>query len=187
MSITYRLEAILSRGKFAFDLSTSKQFRVVRTTSVGSEVFRAMTVEDSWPNKVRYRIEISSRTVIFGGSIPLVVVLSPLLKSLKLGTITAKLVEICEIRARCSSDPTHRTSKDVAKWRIEENRVEHKHDTFDDTEHTTWIAIEWLRLPTTFSQYTRDLTHGGIKIRHRIDVSVTLINPDGHVSAVSEI
>jgi hypothetical protein len=51
-------------------------------------------VENLWPNKVEYSISIPNKAVVFGSSIPINIVLLPLLKGLTVGKVTCSLKEL---------------------------------------------------------------------------------------------
>lgn len=188
-SITYRIKATVGRGKLAYDLHAYKHLRVIRTLEPGAlEFLHAMSVENIWPNKVEYSIVIPQKAVVFGGSISMEMRFTPLLKGLELGEITAKMVEIRECMIQNATNQPlreHRTDRDVATWRFEVSREEHWQDIIEDTGQEGWTLTKQLNLPKKLRQCIQDLNHHGIKVRHKIKLTVALINPDGHISEVS--
>lgn len=186
-SITYRLKATVGRGKFAYDLHAHKHIRVIRTLEPGAlEILHAMSVENIWPNKVEYSIVIPQKAVVFGGLVTLDMRFTPLLKGLELGDITAKMIEIREVMFRpqqgTSTMREHRTERDVATWKFDVDRTEHWQDVIEETGQEGWILSKQLNLPKKLRQCIQDLNHNGIKVRHKIKLTVALKNPDGHVS-----
>jgi hypothetical protein len=187
-SITYRLKATVGRGKLAYDLHAYKHLRIIRTLEPGAlEFLHAMSVENIWPNKVDYSIVIPQKAVVFGGTINMEMRFTPLLKGLELGDITVKMIEIrdCWIQGATGlSVREHRTEREVATWRFEVNREQHWHDMIEDTGQEGWALIKPLPLPKRLRQCIQDLNHHGIKVRHKIKLTVALKNPDGHISEV---
>jgi hypothetical protein len=187
-SITYRLKATVGRGKLAYDLHAYKHLRVVRTLEPGAlEFLHAMSVENVWPNKVEYSIVIPQKAVVFGGTVEMEMRFCPLLKGLELGEITAKMVESRECMIQGSTGLNireHRTEREVATWKFEVNTDEHWHDVIEGTGQEGWALTKQLSLPKKLRQCIQDINHHGIKVRHKIKLTVSLKNPDGHVSEV---
>ncbi|KAL7787476.1 hypothetical protein V8C37DRAFT_390456 [Trichoderma ceciliae] len=185
-SITYRLKATVSRGKFAYDLHAYKHLRIIRTLEPGAlEFLHAMSVENIWPNKIEYSIVIPQKAVVFGGTINMEMRFTPLLKGLELGDITAKMVEIrdCFVQGATGLNMReHRVERDVATWKFAVDRGEHWHDMIEDSGQEGWLLNKPLALPQKLRQCIQDLNHHGIRVRHKIKLTVALRNPDGHVS-----
>ncbi|KAH7175794.1 hypothetical protein EDB81DRAFT_751251 [Dactylonectria macrodidyma] len=185
-SITYRIKATVGRGKLAYDLHAYKHLRIIRTLEPGAlEFLHAMSVENIWPNKVDYSIVIPQKAVVFGGSVAMEMRFTPLLKALELGDITARLMEVREC---CVQGPSglnireHRTEREVAMWKFEVTREEHWQDMIEDTGQEGWALTKRLDLPKKLRLCIQDLNHHGIKVRHKIKLTVALCNPDGHIS-----
>lgn len=188
-SITYRLKATVGRGKLAYDLHSYKHLRIIRTLEPGAlEFLHAMSVENIWPNKVDYSIIIPQKAVVFGGLIEMDMRFTPLLKGLELGLITAKMIEVretCLTGATGLSMREHRVEREVTQWQFSVSREEHWQDMIEDTGQEGWCLTKKLNLPKKLRQCIQDLNHHGIKVRHKIKLTVALKNPDGHVSEVS--
>jgi hypothetical protein len=187
-SITYRLKATVGRGKLAYDLHAYKHLRVIRTLEPGAlEFHHAMSVENTWPNKVDYSIIIPQKAVVFGGQINLSMRLTPLLKGLEMGKINVKLVEL---RETCVTGPTgmsireHKLERDVQKWEVEVQHEHHWHDMIEDTGQEGWMIGKSLDLPKRLRQCVQDVNLHGIKVRHKLKLTIALKNPDGHISEV---
>ena len=187
-SITYRLKATISRGKLAHDLHAYKHLRIIRTLEPGAlEFLHAMSVENIWPNKLDYSIIMPQKAVVFGGTIHMRMRFTPLLKGLELGDITAKMVEVRECWIQGATGPSlreHKTERGVATWRFGVSREQDWHDMIEDTGQEGWALVKPLPLPKRLRQCIQDLNHHGIKVRHKIRLTVALKNPDGHVSEV---
>lgn len=185
-SITYRLKATVGRGKLAYDLHAYKHLRIIRTLESGAlEFLHAMSVENIWPNKLEYSIIIPQKAVVFGGVVDMEMRFTPLLKGLELGEVTAKMMETRECVIQGSTGINireHRTERDVATWKFAVTREEHWHDMIEETGQEGWALTKQLSLPKKLRQCIQDLNHHGIKVRHKIKLTVALKNPDGHIS-----
>ncbi|PHH82256.1 hypothetical protein CDD82_6575 [Ophiocordyceps australis] len=185
-SITYRLKATVGRSKLAYDLHAYKHLRIIRTLEPGAlEFLHAMSVENIWPNKVDYSIIVPQKAVVFGGTMKLEMRFTPLLKGLELGEISVKLLELrdCWIQGSTGLNiREHHAERDVATWRFEVNRQDHWQDMIEDTGQEGWALTKPLALPKRLRQCIQDLNHHGIKVRHKIKLTVALKNPDGHIS-----
>lgn len=188
-SITYKLKSTIGRGKLAYDLHSYKHLRIIRTLEPGAlEFLHAMSVENIWPNKVDYSIVIPQKAVVFGGFVTMEMRFTPLLKGLELGEVTAKLIEVRDCMVQGPAGITmreHRTEREVSVWRFDVTRDEHWSDMIEDTGQDGWALSKQLDLPRKLRQCIQDLNHHGIKVRHKIKLTVALKNPDGHISEVS--
>lgn len=187
-SITYKLKSTIGRGKLAYDLHSYKHLRIIRTLEPGAlEFLHAMSVENIWPNKVDYSIVIPQKAVVFGGFITMEMRFTPLLKGLELGEVTAKLIEVRDCMVQGPAGITmreHRTEREVSVWRFDVTREDHWSDMIEDTGQDGWALTKQLNLPRKLRQCVQDLNHHGIKVRHKIKLTVALKNPDGHISEV---
>ncbi|KAK3941666.1 hypothetical protein QBC46DRAFT_98809 [Diplogelasinospora grovesii] len=185
-NITYKLKATLARGKFAKDIPAYKRLRIIRTLeSSALEFLHAMSVENIWPNKVEYSIVIPQKAIVFGSAIPVETRFTPLLKGLELGDITVKLFEVHDIILQSYSGHTlreHKKEREVVTWTIPMNREEHWQDMIEDTGQEGWVMSTSLDLPKKLGRCLQDANAQGIKIRHKLKMTVALKNPDGHVS-----
>lgn len=186
-SITYRLKATVGRGKLAYDLHTYKHLRIIRTVAPAAlELLHAMSVENTWLNKVDYSIVIPQKAVIFGSCIIIKMRFSPLRKGLELGEITVRLIEHREISvALPHTGRAHKKDRVVSTWRFNVSNDEHWHDLIEGTGQEGWTFTKRLDLPKRLRQCVQDVNHHGIKVKHWILLTVVLKNPGGHNSEVS--
>lgn len=188
-AITYRLKATVGRGKLAYDLHAYKHLRLIRTLEPGAlEYVHAMSVENIWPNKIEYSIVIPRKAVVFGGHVDVEMRFTPLLKGLELGDITIQMDESRETRLRSQTGHVlreHKINREVSTWKFEVTREECWRDTIEDTGQEGWVMTKKLNLPKKLVQCTQDVHMHGIKIRHKMKLTVALRNPDGHISEAS--
>ncbi|KAI0378969.1 hypothetical protein F5Y04DRAFT_272257 [Hypomontagnella monticulosa] len=183
--ITYMLKATISRGKLAKNVHAFKRLRIIRTLEPAALEFNhAMSVENIWPNKIEYSVVVPQKAVVFGSNIPLEMRFTPLLKGLEMGNITVKLIEIQEFSLQSYPVPTksYKHDRDVISWNFEVPRDQHWQDNIEETGQEGWVINKELPLPKRLSRCIQDCSVHGIKIRHKLKLTVALKNPDGHIS-----
>ena len=187
--IVYKLKASVARGKLAHDLHAYKPVRIVRTLDPAAlELAHAMTVENVWPNKIEYQLEIPQKAIIFGTSIDVSMRFTSLLKGLEIGPVKCILIETQEFTLAGATVNTERYwkySRDIDTWTFKINNEEHYHDMLGETGQDGWAIKEKMPLPKKLSKCMQDVDIMGIKIRHKVKFNIALHNPDGHVSEVS--
>ncbi|KAI1872376.1 hypothetical protein JX265_001367 [Neoarthrinium moseri] len=184
-SISYHLKATVSRGKLAKNPHAYKRLRIIRTLDpTALEFNHAMSVENIWPNKIEYSVVIPQKAIVFGSAVPLDMRFTPLLKGLDMGDITVKLLEIQEfsVAGQNSTSRTHKTEREVCSWTFGVNREQNWQDNIEETGQDGWTVTKELPLPKKLAKCLQDCSLHGIKIRHKVKLTVALKNPDGHVS-----
>uniref|UniRef100_A0A093VT96 Carbon catabolite repressor D n=1 Tax=Talaromyces marneffei PM1 TaxID=1077442 RepID=A0A093VT96_TALMA len=182
--VTYRFKAEIGR-KYARDIVIRKPVRIVRTLDPSAlELAHAMSVENIWPNKIEYSISTPTKAVIFGTSVRIDFRLIPLLKGLKIGTITSQLIETHELTMN-PDDPTtvqntYKSTRTIKTDDYELNEDEQLQILDETAEGFQFHRT--LELPHSLSRCLQDTDVKGIKIRHKLKFRVQLHNPDGHVS-----
>ena len=184
--ITYKLEATVMRGKLGHNMHVSKPVRIVRTPDPTLlELGHPVTVEDVWSNKIDYQFRIPQRAFAFGTAIPIEMRFTPLLKGLRMGTISCVLYESQEFTPPEATANTERSStrqRDVDSWEFELNNDEHH--ILDENGQDCYALGKMLPLPKLFRRCVQDADVCGIKIRHSVKCRLALHNPDGHISEV---
>lgn len=205
-SLFYKLEATIDRGKFAKRKVCSKHLRVVRTLSAdATELQESMAIDNSWPKKIDYTISIPSRAIAVGSAIPVNFFMVPLLKGLKLGKITIKLLEYYAFAGTnaTGSNHTHQNDRTIHELVVDPppDRI---YDTMENYSLLTdspsdnclnpvnnymkllydqWDVEKSFQVPPSLSQCTQDVTlETYLKVRHKLSITVALKNPNGHTS-----
>lgn len=173
-SLVYKLQANIERSRFSNDLIAKRHIRIVRTlTPDTQELSETMAVDNTWPKKVEYTISTPSKAVAIGSLVPTHMLLVPLAKGLKLGTVKVSLVEYFSCSG--SYGPPHIGERVISKITVPSTCCEISEDKWEVTAH--------LPIPPSLSKCTQDvdiLTN--IKVRHKLKYVIGLVNPDGHVS-----
>ncbi|KAI0425909.1 arrestin [Xylaria sp. FL1042] len=183
--ITYLFKATVSRGKLAKNLHAFKRLRIIRTLEPAAlELNHAMSVENVWPNKIEYSVAIPQKAVVFGSNVPLEMRFTPLLKGLEMGNVTIKMFETQEFTVSGPGYPMrmHKHDREVATWNLEVTREKHWQDVIEGSGQEGWVVNQDLPLPKRLNRCIQDCHVQGIKIRHKLKLTVALNNPDGHVS-----
>lgn len=189
-NISYLLKATISRGKLAKNHHAFKSFRIIRTLDpTALEFNHAMSVENIWPNKIEYSVVIPQKALVFGSNLPLEMRFTPLLKGLDMGDITAKLLETQEftVSGNGAASRTHKSERDVCSWTFGINKEDNWNDNIEETGQDGWTVSKELPLPKKLTKCLQDCTVHGIKIRHKVKLTVALKNPDGHISEVRPV
>ena len=145
---------------------------------------RLQSVENIWPNKIEYSISTPSKAVVFGTSIRVDFRLVPLLKGLRIGTITTQVLEshdfILDPDVLNSYANSYKNQKIIA---TDEHTLDENEDPeILDEEAEGFQFHRILELPKTLKRCLQDTDTRGIKIRHKLKFNVQLHNPDGHTS-----
>lgn len=196
-SIFYKIEATLDRGKFSKKKFVNKHLRVVRSLTPDSpELTETMSIDNNWPKKVEYTISIPSRAVPIGSSTPINFLMAPLLKGLRLGKVTVKLVEYFSFNGLGTLTRGHTNERVVSEMVLSpppESAYESDEIISLDEENTAcnfmkvsygrWEIEKQLAIPPSLSKCTQDMTFlKNLKVRHKLLVVVSLKNPNGHTS-----
>ncbi|KAM5466670.1 hypothetical protein MauCBS54593_005927 [Microsporum audouinii] len=182
--IVYRFKAEIGR-KYTKDIQIRKPLRIIRTLGPSAlELSHVMSVENIWPNKLEYSISTPSKAVVFGTSARVNFRLVPLLKGLKIGTITTQFIESYDVMS-CRDDsqlqPTsHKSIRVVVADHFRLGPEEERQ--FLEEEGEGYVFSRVLELPKKLCKCIQDTDTKGIKIRHKLKFKIQLHNPDGHTS-----
>lgn len=176
-SVVYKLEATIDRGKFHNTMIAKKHLRVVRTlTTDAVELSETVAVDNTWPKKVEYSINVPSRAIAVGSGTPISLMLVPLLKGLSLGETKITLVEYYSYMGYVP--PVHNGERVIVQKTIPKPS-----DDDPNFEMDKWEVDTFLKIPPSLSKCTQDCDIlSNIKVRHKIKFAIGLVNPDGHVS-----
>lgn len=176
-SLIYKLESTIDRGKFHLPMVTKKHVRVVRTMTTDSvELSETVAVDNTWPKKVEYSLNVPSKAIAVGSGTPISLMLVPLLKGLHLGEIRVSLVELYSYVGYLP--PAHTDERVVC-----EKIIPTPSPDDPDYQMDKWEIDTFLRIPPSLSTCTQDCdiqTH--VKVRHKLKFNIGLCNPDGHTS-----
>lgn len=176
-SLTYKLEALIDRGKFHNNMIAKKSLRVIRTlTTDAVELSETVAVDNTWPNKVEYSLNVPCKAIAIGAGTPISFMMVPLLKGLRLGDIKIQLVEYWSYAGYLGIP--------YSDERIVSDKFIPAPDDNDPRfQMDKWEIDTFLKVPVSLSKCTQDcdiLNH--LKVRHKLKFVIGLRNPDNHVS-----
>lgn len=175
--VIYMLEASIDRGKFHNSLLAKRHVRVIRTlTTDAVELSETVAVDNTWPKKVEYSLNVPSKAIAIGSGTPISFMLVPLLKGLRLGDIKITLVEHYSYVGFL---PPPFSGERV----ITEKTIKRPAEDDPNFQMDKWEVDTFIKVPPSLSKCTQDCdisTH--LKVRHKIKFVIGLVNPDGHVS-----
>lgn len=173
--LVYKLVATIERGRFANNIVTKKHFRVVRTLSPDAlELSQTMSMENIWPDKIEYSISVPAKAIAIGSFTPINMHMTPLLKGLQLGPTKVFLYEYKTLTT--SLGFKNETERIAAEFTIPAPE-----DGFEGRDE--WIINKDFMMPTSLSKCTQDVQISTfISVTHKLKFTVSLINPDGHLS-----
>lgn len=141
----------------------------------------AQSIDNIWVDKIEYTISVPSKAAIFGTSITADFKFIPLLKGLRIGRIRLELMEVQDFKVP-EVWSTRRESRQIVAANFELDE-----DTESNNDEAGQECFEFsrsMRLPTSLRECMQDVDFQGLKIRHHLKFSVSLLNPDGHKSEV---
>jgi Arrestin (or S-antigen), C-terminal domain len=144
--------------------------------------------EDTWTDKVKYKIYIPSRYYVFGTSIPVEFTLLPLRKGVKIGKIKMEVLERVGLETSPQqNDETYSTTlpdkvvASVDQKRLPDNMttlIEPSTGMQDDSYNFKVV----LPLKKSLNSCRQSANSKHIKVHHNLKIYVNIHNPDGHVS-----
>ncbi|KAI9826544.1 MAG: hypothetical protein M1832_006140 [Thelocarpon impressellum] len=177
--VIWRMKASIERGLLAQNVHARKHVRLVRTLEpTALEPFQSPYVENDWPEKVSYSVSTASKAVVFGSPIDFKMCMVPLAKGVRIGRIEARLVERLQFSLTAK---THQLSRDVAQMAFDCD-VELTSTAPDGLD--AWLLSKSLAMPNSLLACMQDVDVLGIRIEHRLKITVDVLNPDGHTSVV---
>lgn len=119
-------------------------------------------VENIWPDKVEYSINIPMKAVVFGTAIPIDIILVPLLKGLTIGKVICSLKELHYFTLQERN--AHKTDvREILEQTFEGGYIE----TEDSEDLGKWRMQERVDLPKSLIRCVQDCEMENIKVRHK--------------------
>ncbi|KAL2316373.1 Arrestin domain-containing protein C31A2.12 [Schizosaccharomyces pombe] len=174
--VVYRLKASIDRTGLASKMVKKKHIRLIRALPADAiEYTQTISVDNTWPNKIEYTISVPTKAYAIGSYIPIHFVLVPLLKRLTIGKISITLKEYITLHVAHGYNGLPASKDEVRTVRsLQTEELEEFSDHYELTKN--------LELPSSLVECLQDCDLDGIKIRHKLKFSVSLRNPDGHIS-----
>lgn len=173
--LLYKLECVVERGRFERSFTTAKHMRIVRTLHP-----RNLTLTDSiefnntWPGKVEFSVSMPRKGLALGTSVPIKLVVVPLVKGPTFKSMTAEIVQHHHVKGLAGESPEF--EEFIAKQKLDCD------DSFFGEDH--WVIKSTYHLPTSLKEVVQTCTLKDeiVLVKHRIRVLMHIRNADGHIS-----
>ncbi|KTW32843.1 hypothetical protein PNEG_04344 [Pneumocystis murina B123] len=174
--LIYKMKVTIKRPRFLSNIIHRKHVRIIRTMPPFSLNFiHTMYVEDTWINKIEYNINIPTKTYELGTMIPINMRFVPLIKNLKISKIS------CSLREYITLKITSGYHGIPSKYEIARQISASKIKNLPENENE-WKLQKTVNIPSSLSSCIQNCDVKHIKVRHKLKIVITLINPDGHIS-----
>lgn len=176
----YRFESSIQKGMFEKPITKYRYLRIFRSLHPTSLALTDnVDINNTWPGKVDYRVYLNKKGIAVGTTIPIKVLIVPLVKGLKLKRITAEIIEHHHISYLTGKSP-------------EFEQIYGSQQIMGKLDDSTLMKDMWdlhchFKVPNNLKEITQSCTlnHGLIEVKHRIRVVIQIKNPD--TGTVSEL
>lgn len=173
--ILYKLCCTVERGRFDRSFLTASHFRIVRTLHP-----RNMNLSDSiefastWPGKLEFCVSTPRKALAMGTSIPVKLVIVPLVKGLSFKSMSVTVVQHSHVRGLTGTSPEFETVASKQKLDCSDS----------DFGEDCWVVRGNYQVPSSLLEVTQTCTlkNDMINVKHRLRVGIHIRNADGHIS-----
>lgn len=173
--LLYKLECTVERGRFERSFYTGKHIRIVRTLHPQSlNLVDCVDYTNTWPGKVEFSVTMPRKGLALGTSVPIKLVVVPLVKGLLFKGAWAEIVQHHHFKSLSGESPEFEQVCGHEALNCDES--------FFGADH--WEVKSLYHLPSLLKEITQSCTlkDDMIVIRHRVRVLMHIRNADGHVS-----
>lgn len=176
-SLIYQFESNLERGRFQTPYISRKHVRIIRTLSSDAfDLSESVFIENIWPGKLQYQVEIPVKAIPIGGSTPVKIMLIPMVKGLELVDIKVNLVQYYVFQD--SNGRSFSSEKKIFDFQL-------PHIDPETLRVDKWDINGTIVMPDTLRDVTQKTDIDSfIKVRHKLKFRIILKNNDGHTSEV---
>ncbi|CAH2351434.1 protein Rog3p [[Candida] railenensis] len=174
--LLYRLECNIERGRFEKAFHKTKHVRIMRTLHPQClSLIESVDINNTWPKKVQYAVSLMKKGVAVGATVPVMILIVPLAKGLKLQGINGVLVQHYHVLTQDGRSP-------------EFEEIYGKQDMpmpdVDSLPLDQWQVKTHFKIPTSLKKVTQtcELKNSLIQVKHRLRISIQLLNKEGHIS-----
>ncbi|KAI8879880.1 E set domain-containing protein [Backusella circina FSU 941] len=172
--VSYTLKATVERPTFSQNIIKRVPVQVVRCVLPSEfELVQSVVITNMWPDKMSYDITMPSKVFYRGQVLCTTFNIRPIASNLKIRSITCVLKESCTYTAKNFKKTDSRI--------ISRKLQDHPFSRMPLGEE--WTASVSLGVPSMASKTACcDADCQLIKIRHKIKISMSILNEDGHLS-----
>ncbi|CCE79552.1 Piso0_001624 [Millerozyma farinosa CBS 7064] len=175
-NVLYRLECSIERGRFEKTLHKDKYVRIFRTLHPRNlNATDNIDIDNSWPDKIQYNVSLKKKGIALGSTIPVNLLLFPMVKGLRLRSMTGCLVQYFSVSHSEGTSPKYEEVVGKQKMTLPDPK------TFAPDR---WVVKSHYKVPDSLDQITQScqLKNDIVEVKHRLRISIQLKNKDGHVS-----
>lgn len=176
--LLYKFEASIQKGMlFDKPMIRSKYMRFVRTLHPNSlSLVDNIDIVNTWPGKVDYKVYLNKKGVAIGSTIPIQVLIVPLVKGLSLKKITTEIVQHYHVNYLEGKSPEF---EQIFGHQLVMGPLD-QHILNQDS----WNLTCHFKVPNSLKEITQTclLNNDLIQVRHRLRVTIQIRNPGGHTS-----
>ncbi|KAI9322185.1 hypothetical protein BX666DRAFT_1892369 [Dichotomocladium elegans] len=174
--VTYQLKAVAERPTFSANYLTRRNITVTRLMLPSSlELNQSVVVSNEWPNKIFYNISIPRMIFSPGSQVPIHFDLIPIADGLSIVAIDCIFEEFVAL-----SSHHHTLSEGYLVKAISDT----KFPSDSSSSPQQWTRTEIFPIPEYYDGHhiQIDVTSDLITISHKLKITVSLKNSDGHTS-----
>ncbi|EGW34935.1 uncharacterized protein SPAPADRAFT_131720 [Spathaspora passalidarum NRRL Y-27907] len=176
-SIRYRVHCNIERGRFEKTESKAKYLRVIRTLHPQNlNLCESIEIHNTWPEKIQYKVSMHKKGIAIGSTIPIHVIIVPMVKGLVLQGMSCSIVEHFNI------EQSHKRSPEFEKV------IGRQHlavPTMEELEYERWDIKTHYRVPHKLKELTQgcEIKNNLLTVKHRLRICIRFQNPGSdHVS-----
>ncbi|CAH6722881.1 hypothetical protein CLIB1444_11S03268 [[Candida] jaroonii] len=176
--LLYKFEGSIQKGMlFDKPMVKSKYMRFVRTLHPNSlSLVDNIDIVNTWPGKVDYKVYLNKKGVAIGSTIPIQVLIVPLVKGISLKKITTEVVQHCHVNYLEGRSPEFEQvfGHQQVMGPLDESIL----------SQDSWNLTCHFKVPNSIKEVTQTclLNNDLIQVRHRLRVTIQIRNPGGHTS-----
>ncbi|OWB56723.1 hypothetical protein B5S28_g2636 [[Candida] boidinii] len=137
------------------------------------------SIENIWPGKIQYELRLPRKAITLGGKCKIHILIIPLIKNLKLDKISVGLKQYFMLKSLHKKKEVFEDEKLI--YKIDLPKIDQSELPLDK-----WSLEAKITLPKKLKQCSPDINikDNLIKIRHKLTINITLLNPDNHTSLI---
>ncbi|GME68920.1 unnamed protein product [[Candida] boidinii] len=137
------------------------------------------SIENIWPGKIQYELRLPRKAITLGGKCKIHILIIPLIKNLKLEKISIGLKQYFMLKSLHKKKEVFEDEKLI--YKIDLPKIDQSELPLDK-----WSLEAKITLPKKLKQCSPDINikDNLIKVRHKLTINITLLNPDNHTSLI---
>lgn len=184
--VCYGLTATLERRSSAAFLpyynniiEKKKPIYVIRSVLPSEfELIQSLEIHNTWAEKIVYDITLPCKLYAHNAIIPVSFTILPIASKLRVHAIMATLKECCTYQANGKTKQDAR----IIKISRQEDPFCAAVSNHDGTPSTPWTRVLDVQVPARSPMIFCDADSEMIRIRHKLKIVISIVNPDGHFS-----